>query len=135
LNDYQSGPNLLEVEEKMLSLQKEMALVGVCRVLPVWAETLVDNLLACGKVPDVPIMEEEVAAEVMAAAVAERRTMVTAGSAGAVQQAMVAAVTAQPQMTAVAAAQLTMASAAVVVWQRTVVMAERSERMFQLEYR
>ena len=80
-------------------------------------------------------MEEEVAAEVMAAAVAERRTMVTAGSAGAVQQAMVAAVTAQPQMTAVAATQLTMASAAVVVWQRTVVMAERSERMFQLEYR
>ena len=55
----------------MLSLQREMALVGVCHVLPVWAETLVDNLLACGKVLDVLIMEEEVAVEVMAAAVAE----------------------------------------------------------------
>lgn len=125
----------------MLSLQKEMALVGVCCVLPVWAEALVDNLLACGKVPDVPIMKEEVAAEVMAAAVAEQRMMVTMASVGAVQQVMVAAVTAQPQMTAVAAVQLTMASAAVqmvvigtVVWQRTVVMAERSEQMFQLEY-
>ena len=115
--------------------------MGVCCVLPVWAEALVDNLLACGKVPDVPIMKEEVAAEVMAAAVAEQRMMVTMASVGAVQQVMVAAVTAQPQMTAVAAVQLTMASAAVqmvvigtVVWQRTVVMAERSEQMFQLEY-
>ena len=60
--------------------------------------------------------------------------MVTAVSAGAVQQAMVAAVTAQPQMMVVAATQLTMTSVAVVVWQRTVVMAERSEWMFQLEY-
>jgi len=67
LNDYQSGLNLLEVEEKMLSLQKEMVLVGIhCSVL--WAEALVDKrtLPEHGKmVPDVLIMEEQAAAEVV----------------------------------------------------------------------